>query len=84
MREELKRRLRPRPLAARRLEGLAKEHGALLPRHYWELGLVANWLGGTMGLHRQEYEPYFTAAGKAPGAARSPTDSAEEPLAVSA
>ena len=51
--------LRPEPQSARRLEGLIAEHGALLPKHYWNLCFLANWTGGTMGLYLQHYPHYF-------------------------
>ena len=35
------------------------EHGALLPRHYWNLSFLANWTGGTMGLYLQDFPEYF-------------------------
>jgi hypothetical protein len=59
VREALKARLRPDPTRARELETLVSRHGALLPRHYWELGFVANWTGGTMGLYLQDFPRYF-------------------------
>lgn len=52
-------RLRARPEAARRLERLATEHGGLYPRHYWQLGFLAHWTGGTMGLYLPLLRKYF-------------------------
>ena len=52
-------RLQPDPEAARRLASLVERHGALLPRHYWNLGFLANWTGGTMGFYLQDYPRYF-------------------------
>ncbi|MBK8913637.1 MAG: GH3 auxin-responsive promoter family protein [Phycisphaerales bacterium] len=40
---------RPDPAAARRLEQLRDEHGALRPRDYWRLSFLACWTGGSMG-----------------------------------
>ena len=61
VRERLRPRLRPDPQAARRLEELVATHGRLLPKHYWNLSVVANWTGGTMGLHLDSFEEYFGA-----------------------
>ena len=44
---------------ARRLESLLAEHGRLLPRHYWNLSLLANWTGGTMSLYLRDFPEYF-------------------------
>ena len=59
VRAQLVRRLKPDPPAARRLERLAKEHGALRPQDYWSLGFIAHWTGGTMGLYRQRFAEWF-------------------------
>ncbi len=58
-RTALSSRLRPRPDAAKRLERLAAEHGGLYPRHYWQLGFLAHWTGGTMGLYLPLLKKYF-------------------------
>lgn len=61
--EEIRSQLEPRLLPdaglARRLEQMIQTHGALLPRHYWDLRFLANWTGGTMGLYLQHYPHYF-------------------------
>jgi hypothetical protein len=59
VRAELRSVLEPDPQTARRLERLIDQHGALLPKHYWRLGFLANWTGGTMGLYLQHYPHYF-------------------------
>lgn len=59
VREQLRRRLKPDPRSARRLEAMVKEHGALLPRHYWRMSYIGNWTGGTMGLYLREFPQYF-------------------------
>jgi len=41
----------PDPRSARRLEKIVGRHGELLPRHFWNLRFLANWLGGTLGLY---------------------------------
>lgn len=63
VRAELRPRLRPDPQTAGRLETLISEHGRLLPKHYWRLGFLANWIGGTMGLYLRDFPEYF---GKVP------------------
>jgi hypothetical protein len=52
-------RLGPRPETARRLERIAADRGRLLPKDYWHLSFLANWLGGTMGLYLREFPAYF-------------------------
>lgn len=59
VRAELHPRLRPDPASARFLEQCATEHGRLLPKHYWQLGFLANWTGGTMGLYLRDFPEYF-------------------------
>ena len=51
--------LRPNGRAAERLSAIADRHGALLPKHFWNLAFLANWTGGTMGLHLQDFPDYF-------------------------
>ncbi|MFQ5590542.1 MAG: GH3 auxin-responsive promoter family protein [Phycisphaerae bacterium] len=55
--------LQPDCETAKRLELLASQHGELLPKHYWRLALLANWTGGTIGLHLGRFPHYF---GKTP------------------
>jgi len=59
IRDELAPRFRPNPARARELERLVEQHGRLLPKHYWNLDFLANWMGGTMGLYLQDYPAYF-------------------------
>jgi hypothetical protein len=59
VRDILKPRLRADRVRARELDSLATSHGALLPRHYWQLAFIANWTGGTMGLYLQDFPRYF-------------------------
>jgi hypothetical protein len=59
VREALRPRLVPEPAEAKRLERIASEHGRLLPQHYWDLKFLANWTGGTMGLHLREFPEWF-------------------------
>jgi hypothetical protein len=59
VRRQLRPRLKPDPTAARRLEAIIRDHGRLLPKHYWNLSFLANWTGGTMGLYLNDYPQYF-------------------------
>ncbi|MCP4592478.1 MAG: GH3 auxin-responsive promoter family protein [bacterium] len=51
--------LRPDPETARRFEDIVKRTGRLLPKDYWDLGFLANWTGGTMGLYLERFPEYF-------------------------
>jgi len=55
----LRDRLTPAPRTARRLEAIASRTGRFRPRDYWRLGFLANWTGGTLGLHLREFPEYF-------------------------
>jgi hypothetical protein len=59
VREELRPRLKADPANARRLESMLREHGRLLPMHYWNLSFLANWTGGTMSLYLRDFAEYF-------------------------
>jgi len=59
IRNRLEPSLQPDPHLARRLERLVAEHDALLPRHYWRLSFLANWIGGTLGLYLRQLPRYF-------------------------
>lgn len=59
VRDALRPALRPDPETAARLARLVATHGRLLPRHYWSLGFVAHWTGGTMGLYRSRFPEWF-------------------------
>lgn len=52
-------RLRPDPTTAKRLSTAAERSGKLLPRDYWKLAFLANWTGGTLGLHLRDFPRYF-------------------------
>ncbi len=52
-------RLRPDPATARRFERIHAREGQLLPRHFWNLAFLANWTGGTMGLHLADFPACF-------------------------
>lgn len=59
VREILKPRMLPNHAAAKDLETIVHRTGRLLPRDYWNLGFLANWTGGTMGLYLPELPEYF-------------------------
>lgn len=59
IRAALRPRLKADPACARRLEEVVAKHGALYPKHYWRLGYLAHWTGGTMGLYRDQFPRYF-------------------------
>jgi hypothetical protein len=51
--------LNPDPSCAKRLETIVGDHGAMYPRHYWRLGFLAHWTGGTMGLYAPQFREYY-------------------------
>lgn len=59
VRRALSPRLRPDPTAAARLHDLAERHGVLRPADYWNLSFIAHWTGGTMGLYRRFFAPWY-------------------------
>ncbi|MCC7294194.1 MAG: GH3 auxin-responsive promoter family protein [Phycisphaerales bacterium] len=59
LRATLGRTLAPDAVAARRLEALVDRHGSLRPRDFWRLCFLANWTGGTMGLHLRDFAAPF-------------------------
>jgi hypothetical protein len=59
IRQTIQPKLSRRPDAAKRLERLVDEKGGLYPKDYWELGFLANWTGGSMGLYLREFDTYF-------------------------
>jgi hypothetical protein len=59
IREALRGRLAPDPACARRLETIVRRTGHCYPKDYWRLGFIAHWTGGTLGLYRSLFPPYF-------------------------
>jgi GH3 auxin-responsive promoter len=59
VRDALKPRLSPDAKSANKLARLRESSGTLRPHQYWNLGFLANWTGGTMGLHLNEFPKYF-------------------------
>ena len=59
VRVQLAPRLRPAPARADQLARIAETTGRLLPKDVWDLGFLANWTAGTMGLYLQDFPEYF-------------------------
>jgi hypothetical protein len=59
IRAALASRLKPDAQCARRLEAIIRQHGAMYPKHFWRLGFVAHWTGGTMGLYAPMFPKYY-------------------------
>ena len=59
IRAALTSRLKPDAACAKRLEAIIREHGTMYPKHYWRLGFVAHWTGGTMGLYAPMFPKYY-------------------------
>ncbi len=59
VRSKLEAQLAANPTEANRLESILNSTGRLLPKHYWNLGFLANWTGGTMGLYLRDFKKYF-------------------------
>jgi hypothetical protein len=58
--DRLRESLLPDPARARFLEGVAAEHGALVPGACWpDLEVIGCWLGGGAGLHAERLRRYF-------------------------
>ena len=47
------------PTRAAQLEHLLNQHDHLLPRHYWQLGFLANWIGGSLSLYLRQLAEYY-------------------------
>ena len=59
LRRHFEGRLKPDTASAKRLNAIAERTGRLLPKDYWKLSFLANWTGGTMGLHLRDFPEYF-------------------------
>jgi len=59
VREQLAPRLKPNPARADQLRHIRETTGRLLPKDVWNLGFVANWTGGTVGLYLQDFPEFF-------------------------
>lgn len=51
--------IRPDRKLAQKLSADLSRDGKLLPRHYWRLSFLANWMGGTLRLYLQEFPAWF-------------------------
>jgi hypothetical protein len=52
--------LKPNPARARQLERVLSKEGRFLPRHIWpNIGLIACWLGGSVGVYVKQFPEYF-------------------------
>ncbi|MCG3178867.1 MAG: hypothetical protein BIFFINMI_01197 [Phycisphaerae bacterium] len=59
IRTALARRLAADPARAAALERLASRRGRLLPMDYWNVAVLNNWTGGTVGLYVRKLVDYF-------------------------
>src|SRR5690606_13579380 len=60
VRRELAKRIRkPNPQPAKELEAIVRPTGRLYPKDYWDLSLVACWLGGTVGSYARHIPEYY-------------------------
>lgn len=60
VRREIAPRIRtPRPERARELERIVERTGRLYPKDYWNLALVACWIGGTVGNYARRIGEFY-------------------------
>ncbi len=59
VRDELAPRLKPDPARGEELRRIHQVTGRLLPKDVWNLGFVANWTAGTLGLYLQDFPEFF-------------------------
>lgn len=52
-------RFRPDRAAARRMQAGVDRDGVLLPRHFWNIEVLANWTGGTLKLYLPRLRELF-------------------------
>ncbi|MCK4624505.1 MAG: GH3 auxin-responsive promoter family protein [Phycisphaerae bacterium] len=50
---------RPDRTAAKRLEEIIRQHGQLLPKHFWNLSFMLLWTGGTVGLYLPSVRKFY-------------------------
>jgi hypothetical protein len=63
IRRDAQRRIKgPNPCRARELEQIVERTGRLYPKDYWNLSLVACWLGGTVGTYARHISDYYGSA----------------------
>lgn len=59
LRARLARRIKKDPARARELADIANRTGQLFPRDYWNIDLVACWIGGTVGSYARHIADYW-------------------------
>jgi hypothetical protein len=60
VRQEIARKLAPRPDRARELEAIVSRTGTLYPRDYWpDVLTLGNWMGGSVGAYLRHYPRYY-------------------------
>jgi len=60
IRAAIEKTLKPNPKRASELKRMVKQHGTLLPKHFWpRLDLIECWKGGTMKCYLQQLPQYF-------------------------
>lgn len=52
-------KFRPMRKLARHIERQVQQDGVLLPRHFWRIGMLTNWTGGTLGLYLPRLRSLF-------------------------
>ena len=52
-------RFKPNPALSRRMEEGIKRDGQLLPRHFWSIAFMTNWMGGTLKLYLPRLKELF-------------------------
>lgn len=59
VRQKLAAQVRPNRALCSQLEVCIARDGRLLPRHYWQLSFLANWMGGTLRLYLHDFPSWF-------------------------
>lgn len=60
VRQEVDKRIKvPNSQRARELEAIIEKTGHLYPKDYWDLSLVACWIGGTVGSYARHIPDYY-------------------------
>ena len=59
LRERIAWGVRPQPRRAEQLENMLNQHGRLLPRNYWRLAFLANWMGGSCSMYVPKLAEYY-------------------------
>ena len=59
LRKQLTNHLKANEDRAEALEKLWRQHGRLLPQHYWDLSFLANWTGGALQMYLPRLAEYY-------------------------